>query len=99
MSENYPQEPLSFEEFRRILAAELQIDEGKVVPQAALFEDLLVDSIKMVELMLRLEEMGLALPMEAAWEIQTVEDAYRVYREYAGSAPPRRDAHTARANI
>ena len=53
----------------------------------------------MVELMLRLEEMGLALPMEAAWEIQPVEDAYRVYREYAARAPPRRDAHTARANI
>lgn len=30
--------------------------------------DLLADSIKLVELMLRLEEMGVDIPVEAAWE-------------------------------
>lgn len=72
--------PLSFEEFRQLVAKELQIDLAQVTPQATFIEDLQVDSIHMVELMLRLEELGITIPLEQAWEIHTVEDAYRCYR-------------------
>jgi acyl carrier protein len=34
-----------------------------------------------VELMLGLEENGINIPIEAAWDVQTVGDAYRVYSE------------------
>lgn len=74
-----PAEPLSFEEFRRLLAAELQLDIEQVVPEASLVEDLLVDSIRMVDLMLRFEEMGVCIPIEEAWTITTVEDAFNCY--------------------
>ncbi len=77
--------PISFEEFQHMLADVLQMDEGKLVPEAAFVEDLLVDSIKLVELMLGLEENGINIPMEAAWDVQTVGDAYRVYKESAGA--------------
>jgi hypothetical protein len=30
-------------------------------------------------MMLRLEELGVSIPLESAWEIETVEDAYRAY--------------------
>jgi acyl carrier protein len=33
----------------------------------------------MVEMMLKLEEEGMTIPLEAAWSIETVGDAYREY--------------------
>lgn len=69
---------MSFEQFRKLLAQELMLDEEKIVPEASFIEDLLVDSIRMVEMILRLEEEGLDIPLEAAWQIETVGDAYQL---------------------
>jgi acyl carrier protein len=77
------QAPIPFDDFRKIIAEELQVEEGKVVRGASFLDDLLADSIQMVELMLRLEEMGVSIPMETAWEVETVGDAYRLYAEQA----------------
>ena len=82
MTDKSAKEPVPFEEFKHILAEELQVEESKVIPEALFITDLLVDSIKLVELMLRLEEMGITIPMETAWDVQTVGDAYRVYKEH-----------------
>ena len=73
--------PLTFEEFQHMLADVLQMEEGKLVPEASFVDDLMVDSSKLVELMLGLEENGITIPMESAWDVQTVGDAYRVYKE------------------
>jgi len=78
------QRRITFEEFCRIVAEELDVDEGQVVPEASFLEDLLADSIQMVEMMLRLEELGVHIPVEAAWRVRTVGDAYRCYAEHAG---------------
>lgn len=59
------------------MARELEVDEERVVPEASFFSDLCVDSIRMVDMMLRPEELGINIPLEVAWEIDTVEDAYR----------------------
>ncbi|HHS97740.1 MAG TPA: acyl carrier protein [Chloroflexi bacterium] len=72
---------ITFEEFRRIIAEELDVDENLVVPEASFVEDLMADSIQLVEMMLRLEEMGIEIPMEKAWQVRTVGDAYRLYTE------------------
>jgi acyl carrier protein len=71
---------LTFEEFRSLLAEGLQVDEEKVVPEASFFSDLCLDSIRMVDMMLRLEELGLSIPLEDAWQIETVEDAYQAIK-------------------
>ena len=73
--------PITFEEFKHLVAQGLQVDESTIVPEASFVTDLMVDSIKLVELMLGLEENGITIPMEAAWDVQTVGDAYRVYKE------------------
>ncbi len=78
--------PITFAEFQHMLADVLEIDEDKVVPEASFVNDLMVDSIKLVELMLGLEENGVTIPMEAAWDVQTVGDAYRVYKESTSTA-------------
>jgi hypothetical protein len=36
--------------------------------------------------MLRLEEMGITIPIEAAWEVETVGDAYAVYTQHAATS-------------
>ncbi len=71
----------SLEEFCRLIAHELQLDEKLVRPQSSFIDDLLVDSIRMIEIMFRLEDMGFSIPPEKAWEIKTVEDAYKCYVE------------------
>lgn len=72
---------ITFEEFRRIVAEELDVDESQVSPEASFIEDLMADSIKLVEMMLRMEEMGIPIPVEAAWRVRTVGDAYRLYAD------------------
>lgn len=74
---------ITFEEFRRIVAEELDVDESRVVAEASFVEDLLADSIQLVEMMLRLEEIGVPIPVETAWKVRTVGDAYRFYAEQA----------------
>ena len=81
MAAESSQGQITFDEFKRFLAEQLKIDESKVVPEASFVSDLMVDSITLVELMLGMEEKGINIPMEAAWDVQTVGDAYRVYCE------------------
>ena len=78
-----PGNPISFEDFRRLIAQELQVEESRVVPEASFVQDLYADSIRLVELLLRLEQEGIAIPFEEAWGVETVGDAYRLYTEHA----------------
>lgn len=71
----------SFDEFRKIIAEELLVDEEEITPQTSFLTDLRVDSVRMVDMMLRLEEQGIIIPLEAGWQIETVGDAYRFYLE------------------
>jgi acyl carrier protein len=83
-------DPITFEEFRRLIASELHVEESLVVPEASFVENLYADSIRLVELMLRLRDRGVTIPMEEAWNVKTVGDAYEVYSRHAGpnAAPP-----------
>jgi acyl carrier protein len=74
-------EPLSFEDFRAMLADLLNVDLVQLTPEAYFITDLGVDSIRMVQMLLRLEEMGIELSLELAWQIQTVGDAYHYYQQ------------------
>ncbi len=79
--------PVGFDEFRRIIAGQLQVDESRVTPEASFLNDLFADSIQLVEMMLHLEEMGVSIPLESAWEVETVADAYRLYVESTRDVP------------
>ncbi len=84
MASNLQSAVMSFEDFRKLLAEELLVGEEALVPQASFIADLAVDSIRLVEMILRFEELGIHVPPEAAWEIQTVGDAYNYYLKNAG---------------
>jgi acyl carrier protein len=83
-------QPLSSEAFRRLLADLLEVDVARVTPEAYFISDLGVDSLHMLHALLRLEQLGLQVRLELAWQIQTVGDAYRLYLEQvAGSGEGR----------
>ena len=72
---------LPLEEFQTLLADLLDLDAGRIVPEAYFVTDLGVDSIRLVEVRLRLEEMGLEVSLDLAWEIPTEGDACRHYQQ------------------
>lgn len=75
---------LTFEQFQALLAEVLHVDIAQVQPEAYFVTDLGVDSVRLVEMMLRLEKLGLELAPDLVWRIQTVGEAYRYYQEQAG---------------
>jgi acyl carrier protein len=71
---------LSFGEFQQFLSDTLSITASALTPDASFLNDLAVDSLKLVDLMLQFErQLGLSIPTEAAWEINTVGEAYDYY--------------------
>ena len=77
------QRRLSFEEFRKLLAEELFLDEEIITPDASFVNDLRVDSIRLLEMILRIEALGVEIPAQAAWRIRTVNDAYEYYLNHS----------------
>ncbi|MBN1956210.1 MAG: acyl carrier protein [Anaerolineae bacterium] len=73
---------LSFAAFQAILADLLCLDASLLEPEAYFITDLGVDSLRLVEILLRLEELGLEISPDLAWQLQTVGDAYKYYREH-----------------
>jgi len=58
--------PLSFETFRVMIADALQANKEDIVPEASFTEDLHADSLQLVEMMIHLQESGVAIPIESA---------------------------------
>jgi acyl carrier protein len=79
---------LSFDEFRQFLSETLGIVESALTRDASFLNDLGVDSLKLVELMLQFElQLGMRVPEEVAWDIDTIGDAYEYYtRQLQGQA-------------
>jgi acyl carrier protein len=78
---------LSFAEFRDVVAEQLKVENAYVTRESSFINDLYADSIRMVELMLRLEEMDISIPAGAVWQMQTVGDAYDYYCEHVAPQP------------
>jgi acyl carrier protein len=85
MVEARPAGGLPFDEFKHILANELGLDEDRLVPGACFFTDLRIDATRVVDTMLHLADKGIDIPLQLAWQIETVADAYRVMI-YRGNA-------------
>ena len=61
------------EQVRALIAKQLEVEEGKVVPEASLIDDLGADSLDAVELVMAIEEeFGLEIPDEEAEQLQRV---------------------------
>lgn len=78
---------MPFADFKRLLAETLDVSEESLRPEVSFLTDLAIDSLRMVELVLRLEShLGMTIPVEEAWNIQTVGDAYAYCASQLGDA-------------
>lgn len=66
-----------------MVAELLDVDAARLTPDAYFITDLGVDSLRLADILLRLEELGVEVSPDLAWEVQTVGDAYRVYQAQA----------------
>ena len=73
-------ESLSMQAFRDMIAELLDLDLEQVTPEAYFITDLGVDSVRLVEVLLQLEKMGIEIYPDLAWQIETVGDAYDYYQ-------------------
>ena len=66
-----------------MVAELLEVDAARLISDAYFITDLGVDSLRLADILLRLEELGVEVSPDLAWQIQTVCDAYRVYQQQA----------------
>ncbi len=70
------------ERIRKIIAEQLDVQAGEVVPEASFTDDLGADSLDLVELVMGMEEeFGIEISDEEAERIQTVQDAINFVEE------------------
>ena len=64
------------ERLKKLIVELLEVEETKVVPEAAFIDDLGADSLDLVELITAVEDtFGIEIPDEDADKMQTVQDA------------------------
>ncbi len=81
----------SFEEFRQFLSDQLAVSKEVLTPDTNFLYDLAIESLKLLELMLQFElQLGVRVPSDAAWEVQTVGDAYQLYVDLVQEDPQSR---------
>ena len=73
----------TFEEFQEMLANRMGMPVERFHEGASFLDDLGIDSIRMTELMLEFDRLGLNIPPESVWDLQTVGDAYKFYQKNA----------------
>lgn len=81
-------EKLTFDDFRTVVAEQLNVDPDRVQPEASFVDTLEADSLDLVELMMALEEKsGVSIPDDEAEKIRTVGQAWSFVREHQPVAP------------
>ncbi|MGH9043753.1 MAG: acyl carrier protein, partial [Acidimicrobiales bacterium] len=70
---------LSFEEFRNYLENEFEPGEGSLSGDTAFVDNLSFDSVKMLELLCAIEDLGVTLDEKALVDVRTVDDAFFGY--------------------
>ena len=81
----------SFDEFCQFLSDQLAVSKEVLTPDTNFLYDLAIESLKLLELMLQFElQLGVRVPSDAAWEVQTVGDAYQLYVDLVQEDPQSR---------
>jgi len=71
---------LTFSQFQQFLAEVLTVDAERLTPDCSFLGDLGIESLKLVEMILAFEtELGVVVPTEVAWDMETVGAAYSGY--------------------
>ena len=77
------QETFTFEDFQKHLARVTGLNPNSLSLETNLVVDLGLDSLKLLEIILEFEKLGVPVSMADAWSIQTVGDAWEYYQRAA----------------
>jgi acyl carrier protein len=72
-------EPVTFTTFQQHLARITHLQPDKLTPDTNLVVDLGLDSLKLLQIILGFDRLGVRASLANAWQIQTVGDAYEYY--------------------
>ena len=72
-------EPISFSEFQKHVGLITHLDPQSLSMETNFVLDLGLDSLKLLQLVLGFEKIGVRTSLADAWAIQTVGDAYQYY--------------------
>ena len=74
-----PRQPLTFDQFCQKLADALEMPREAFHPDTSFIEDLAFDSLRLLMLGALFEDLDVEMPVELAWDIRTLRDAYNYY--------------------
>jgi acyl carrier protein len=75
---------LAFGDFRAELAEAFSVPEAELAAETDFLHDLAFDSLRMLQLGMLFERLGVDMPPELAFEIRTVGNAYDYYVQACG---------------
>jgi len=74
--------PITFDAFTKLLGKRLGFDPVILTPETNLVIDLGLESLKLLEMLLEFERLGIQVSIAEAWAIQTVGEAYAYYLKH-----------------
>jgi acyl carrier protein len=78
-------EPINFDAFQKHLARVTGLKPESLTLETNLLVDLGLDSLKLLEVVLEFEMLGVPVSIADAWSIQTVGDAWEYYLRFAAA--------------
>jgi acyl carrier protein len=72
-------QPIAFDDFRSELAVAFEVPTDVLTPDTDFLYNLGFNSLRMLELGMFFERFGVDMPLELAWDIRTVGNAYDYY--------------------
>ncbi len=82
-----PTDVMPIDAFCRLLGERFKLGDAALTPATSFLDDLAFDSLRLLELVLFFEELGVDVPEAMAWDIVTVGDAYEYYRHAVVARP------------
>ena len=78
-------EPITFDAFQKHLSRITGLKSECFTMETNLLVDLSLDSLKLLEIVLEFEKVGVPVSMADAWSIQTVGDAWEYYQRFVST--------------
>lgn len=73
---------LSLDEFQLEVARVLKVAPASITPDTNFITDIGLDSLRLLQVILEMEKMGVRVSIADAWGIQTVGEAYQYYQDH-----------------
>ena len=78
---------INFNQFGEMIAQQLGVDQGLIMPETSLLDDLGIDSLSLVNVIIKLErKYNIRIEMDTVWKIKNIGEAYDIFIQKVTSA-------------